>query len=259
MFSYRIHCPGSTLAWAWQQTASVCPLAPITPFIAMKLAARQFVATAPSTRGHLRTHQRVADSRGLATLHGSGGNGGRPQTQKAPRLIQAAADVFAYDNVTTVFTAFNTLLLVPWCMMVFVPNLDFTRSVIRSNIFLYLFCCMFLYLFTAATVEALEAGASLSDEIQFLFLEAVAGSHHPTPGCSTLYRTHKYLCAVLGCTYALFAGTFQHIANIMPVLYTYEQYCKVSDHPVGDPKHPKACSHPSLCKTLKRQLWQETN
>lgn len=91
------------------------------------------------------------------------------------RRVSAKADVFAYDTVTAVFTTFNTLLLLPWLLMVFLPNLDFTRSIIRSNIFLYVFCAMFLYLFVAATAEALNAGANLGDEIQFLFLEAVAG------------------------------------------------------------------------------------
>lgn len=107
------------------------------------------------------------------------------QTRPAPapnrgRRVCAASGVFAYETVTSVFTTYNTLLLVPWCMMVFVPNLDFTRSVIKSNIFLYIFCGLFLYLFAAATVEAVDAGANLSDEVRFLFLEAVAGSNmHP--------------------------------------------------------------------------------
>lgn len=101
----------------------------------------------------------------------------RHPMQITPRLISASSDVFAYDTATAVFTGFNTLLLFPWTLMVFVPNLDFTRSLIKSNIFLYIFCLMFTYLFAAATAEALRAGASLSDEVQFLFLEAVAGSN----------------------------------------------------------------------------------
>eukprot|EP00892_Ulva_mutabilis_P012317 jgi/Ulvmu1/9458/UM052_0026.1 len=99
----------------------------------------------------------------------------QPQpARRCSRDLSASASIFAYDTATSIFTAYNTLLLVPWCMMVFVPNLDFTRSVIKSNIFLYIFSGLFLYLFAAATTEALDAGASLGDEIQFLFLEAVA-------------------------------------------------------------------------------------
>lgn len=172
--------------WAWQQTASVYHSVPINSYVAMQLTVRQRVAAASSRSDHSRTRHQVFASHGLAMLLDSDGILSRPHTHDSPRRILAAADVFAYENVTTVFTAFNTLLLVPWGMMVFVPNLDFTRSVIRSNVFLYLFCFMFLYLFTAATVEALEAGASLSDEVQFLFLEAVAGTHHPAPCCSPM-------------------------------------------------------------------------
>jgi hypothetical protein len=49
---------------------------------------------------------------------------------------------------------YNTLLLLPWALMIFVPNLDFTKSMIRSNVFLVLFCAAYCYLFTAATAHA---------------------------------------------------------------------------------------------------------
>lgn len=37
--------------------------------------------------------------------------------------------------------------------MIFVPNLDFTKSIIKNNVFLVPFCIAYAYLFAAATVQ----------------------------------------------------------------------------------------------------------
>lgn len=51
------------------------------------------------------------------------------------------------------FTTYNTVLLLPWALMIFAPNLDFTKSIIKSNVFLVGFSLAYAYLFAAATVQ----------------------------------------------------------------------------------------------------------
>lgn len=95
---------------------------------------------------------------------------------KPRQTIARASALLSPDVVKQVFTSFNTALLFPWLLMIIVPNLDFTKSVIKSNVFLYVYCAAYAYLFTAATAQSIDAGANLSEEVQFLFLEAVAGA-----------------------------------------------------------------------------------
>jgi hypothetical protein len=92
------------------------------------------------------------------------------------QVMSRVAAVFSPEVVKPVFTSFNTALLFPWLLMIIVPNVDFTKSVIKSNFFLYLFCAAYVYSFAAATAQAVDAGANISDEVQYLFLEAVAGA-----------------------------------------------------------------------------------
>ena len=77
----------------------------------------------------------------------------KPYTYKRSLRADAAA-VLSPDVVKSVFTTYNTVLLLPWALMIFVPNLDFTKSIIKSNIFLIVFSIVYAYLFVAATAQA---------------------------------------------------------------------------------------------------------
>lgn len=61
--------------------------------------------------------------------------------------------VLSPDVVKSVFTTYNSVLLLPWALMIFVPNLGFTKAIIKSNVFLVGFSLVYAYLFVVATAE----------------------------------------------------------------------------------------------------------
>lgn len=106
-------------------------------------------------------------------------------------MVVSAAELASYfepEVVKPVFALFNTLLLLPWPLMIFFPNAEFTKGIIKSNVPLFIFIGFYAYTFAAATAQSSAAGADLGEQVKFLFTEAVAGtppllsqSHTPVP------------------------------------------------------------------------------
>lgn len=122
------------------------------------------------------------------------------------------------DVVKSVFTTYNSVLLLPWALMIFVPNLDFTKAMIKSNVFLVGFSLVYAYLFVVATAESRALGLDTAEEVKFLFTEAVAdpdkmASMFSRPGYAAQDWVHL-------CTWDFFVGQWIYLQGLEQNIFT---------------------------------------
>lgn len=122
------------------------------------------------------------------------------------------------ELVQSVFSTFNGLLLVPWPLMVFFPNADFTKSLIKSNAPLYAFIAIYAYLFAAATAQSAASGEDVTEQIRYLFTEAVAdpnkmASMFNVPGYAAQDWAHL-------CTWDYFVGQWIYLQGLEKGVFT---------------------------------------
>lgn len=111
-------------------------------------------------------------------------------------LRAQVATVLSPDVVKSAFTFYNTVLLLPWLLMIFAPNLDFTKSIIKSNAFLILFCVAYAYLFVAATAQVcLSVSATTLPRHARAQLDKRKYNGQPEYACTGTCGAVQYLCA----------------------------------------------------------------
>ncbi|KAK3278205.1 hypothetical protein CYMTET_13831 [Cymbomonas tetramitiformis] len=160
----------------------------------------------------------------------------RPQFQSSVKMLRPArrpvrvtktstrgskiVALFDSESLPSLFTGFNTAVLIPWVAMIFAPRARLTQTVMKSEWSQVIPCLIFTYFFVTAAVIDAAAGEDLATKVQFLFTEAIAD---PDKMASMFVASPSYAAQdwVHLCTWDLIVGRMIYLDGLAKGLPTW--------------------------------------